>query len=96
VVNLPWLNRIDVKWLTETITRFEMLYVLEDHAPVGGLADHLLDVLASGAKHLTHRRLIKFAVEGFPACGTPQEALHYHQLDAASLADRILRATDGP
>jgi transketolase len=96
VVNLPWLNRVDVKWLTETITRFEMLYVLEDHAPVGGLADHLLDVLASGAKHRTHRRLIKFAVEGFPACGTPQEALHYHQLDAASLADRILRATDGP
>jgi hypothetical protein len=37
-------------------------------------------------------RLIKFAVEEHPACGTPPEALAYHKLDAKSLVDRILDA----
>ena len=30
-----------------------------------------------------------FGVEGWPACGTPPEALRFHGLDGASLADRI-------
>ncbi len=30
-----------------------------------------------------------FGVEGWPACGTPHEALRHHGLDGASLADRI-------
>jgi hypothetical protein len=31
----------------------------------------------------------KFGVDGYPACGTPAEALRYHQLDGISLANRI-------
>jgi len=34
--------------------------------------------------------LINFAVEGWPACGTPTEALHFHGLDGTSLAKRIM------
>jgi transketolase len=30
-----------------------------------------------------------FGVEGWPACGTPAEALRAHGLDGASLARRI-------
>ena len=30
-----------------------------------------------------------FGVEGWPACGTPDEALRFHGLDGASLAPRI-------
>jgi transketolase len=33
-----------------------------------------------------------FGVEGWPACGTPVEALRLHGLDGASLADRIALA----
>jgi transketolase len=94
VINLPWLNRVDANWLAETLAPFETLYVLDDHAPVGGLADHLLRVLATDANRLAYRRLVKFAVEGYPACGTPTEALRYHRLDGASLAERILRSRD--
>jgi len=56
--------------------------VLDDHAPVGGLGDSLRR--ASGSRPLN-----VFGVEGWPACGTPTEALRYHGLDGASLADRI-------
>jgi transketolase len=95
VVNLPWLNRVDPAWLEETIRPYGLGFVLEDHAPVGGLADHLLSILANDPNNpLAEHRLIRFAVEGYPACGTPHEALQFHRLDGASLAERILSASD--
>ena len=95
VVNMPWLNRIDMKWLLEAINPYEMFFVLEDHSPTGGLGDQMISMLAadrSGA--LAKRRILKFGVEGWPACGTPQEALRAHHLDGASLAERVLEASD--
>lgn len=95
VINLPWLNRVDVKWFEETIQAYENVFVLEDHHPAGALADHLLELLsASGKQPLAAGRLKRFAVVGWPACGTPQEALSFHGLDGASLASRILIQLD--
>lgn len=90
VVNMPWLNRIDANWLKETIGDRERVFVLEDHAPVGGLGDAMLNVL-SQANMTANRSFVKFAVEGYPAWGTPPEVLRYHALDGISLAERILR-----
>ena len=91
VVNLPWLNRVDTAWLAEQVAPQREIYVIEDHAPVGGLGDHILNLLATDGL-LAGRRFTKFAVEGFAACGTPQEALRYHGLDGATLVKRIERA----
>ncbi len=82
VANMPWLNRFDDAWLAETVVPYEHLFVLEDHAPVGGLGDAL-------RRELDGRPLNVFAVDGWPACGTPAEALRVHELDGESLADRI-------
>jgi transketolase len=82
VVNMPWLNRVDTRWLAELVDPFGELFVLEDHAPVGALGDAL-------RRTLDGRALTVFGVEGWPACGTPLEALRYHGLDGPSLADRI-------
>ena len=38
---------------------------------------------------LDDRTVTVFGVEGWPACGTPPEALRFHRLDGASLAHRI-------
>lgn len=88
VVNMPWLNRIDDAWLTEILAPHHRLFVLEDHCSVGGFADFLLPLLHDRGL-LDGRSLKKFGVEGYPACGTPVEALRYHKLDGLSLADRI-------
>ena len=82
VVNMPWLNRTDPDWLAELVEPFEEIFVLEDHAPVGALGDSL-------RRSLEGRPLTVFGVEGWPACGTPIEALRFHGLDGSSLADRI-------
>ncbi len=85
VVNLPWLNRVDAEWLAELVEPFEEVFVLEDHAPVGALGDAL-------RRELGGRRITVFGVEGWPACGTPTEALGFHRLDGSSLAGRIAAA----
>src|SRR4029453_13836086 len=63
VANMPWLNRFDAEWL-RSLESYESVFVLEDHAPVGGLGDAL-------RRALPGRRLTVFGVEGWPACGTP-------------------------
>jgi transketolase len=92
VVNMPWLNRVDLKWLEETVHGCGAIFVVDNHSPYGGLGDSLLNA-AMGADTLRKKRIIKFAVEDYPACGTPQEALSYHQMDGTSLSHRILRET---
>ena len=80
VVNMPWLNRFDDDWLRE-LNPYELVVVLEDHAPVGGLGDALRRGLG--------RDVAVLGVEGWPACGAPSEALGVHGLDGASVAGRI-------
>ena len=88
VVDLPWLNRIDADWLAETVAPFRNVFVLDDHAPVGALGDAILRELPA-ARLLDRRKVTVFGVEGWPACGTPPEALRHHRLDGGSLAERI-------
>ncbi|NOZ71195.1 MAG: 1-deoxy-D-xylulose-5-phosphate synthase [Chloroflexi bacterium] len=88
VVNMPWLNRIDTAWLLDAIGGRKTVYVLEDHAPRGGLGDRLREALV-GCSEIAGRTFHIFAVEGYPAFGTPWEALQYHALDGVSLARRI-------
>jgi len=85
VRNMPWLNRFDDVWLAEALAPYDDAFVLEDHAPVGGLGDALRRELPGSA-------ITVFGVGGWPACGTPPEALRAHALDGASVASRIVRA----
>ena len=85
VLNMPWLNRVDGDWLKEVVEPFDAVFVLEDHAPVGALGDAL-------RRELGGRALTVLGVEGWPACGTPAEALRFHRLDGASLAERLTSA----
>ncbi len=82
VLDMPWLNRFDPDWIAHEVASFDHVLVLEDHAPVGALADGLRRVLGD-------RSVTAFGVEGWPACGTPEEALRFHRLDGASLARRV-------
>jgi len=82
VVAMPWLNRFDPEWLAAEVFAAGPVFVLEDHAPVGGLGDGLRRAVPG---HL----VTVFGVEGWPACGTPAEALRFHGLDGASVAERI-------
>jgi transketolase len=91
VVNLPWINRFDRQWLEDNLQGCRNLFIVEDHSPFGGLADHLADFLVR-TKLLARMRMHKFAVNGFPEFGTPEEVLRHHRLNGASIAERILES----
>ena len=88
VINMPWLNKVDIEWFKSIIQTQNKIFIIEDHAPVGGLGDYLLNVLVEN-NLLKDKHFEKFAIEGYPACGTPQEALCFHRLDGKSIAGRI-------
>jgi len=89
VVNMPWLNRIDPHWLQEVVGPCPRIFALDDHSPVGGLGDAVLNALAYTGL-LEGRRFRKLGVEGYLACGTPQEVLRHHGLDSDNLARRVM------
>ncbi len=87
VVVQPWLDRVDADWLAEALGGAESIVVVEDHAPVGALGDAIRRALQQELGD--DRPVTVIGVDGWPACGTPPEALRHHGLDGASLADRI-------
>ncbi|HEU0304988.1 MAG TPA: transketolase C-terminal domain-containing protein [Gaiellaceae bacterium] len=85
VVGMPWLNRVDREWLDGLVGGGRPVIVVEDHAPVGGLGDTL-------RRELPGQQVTVLGVDGWPAFGTPPEALRFHGLDGLSLAGRIAEA----
>ena len=71
VVSMPWLNRVDAEWLAELGRAVRGVFVLEDHAP-GRRRSATRCAARSTAGPVT-----VFGVEGWPACGTPPEALRF-------------------
>lgn len=93
VVNMPWLNRIDLDWVERITHSFKKIYVLEDHSTIGGLGDRIIEALAD--IHTLHGKTFdKIGLEDYPECGTPPEVLQYHGLDSVSLAKRISGIND--
>ncbi len=90
VVNVPWLNRIKSDWIEKTARECELMITLDNHAPVGGFGDMMANVV-SGSEILRNKKFIKLAVNGYPACGTPREALKAHGIDGESLAQIVLK-----
>ena len=78
VVNMPWLNSVDVEWLRAVLGPTKKIFVLEDHNIIGGLGDFLLNQFVTN----------KFGITGLPACGRPDEVLKFHGLDGATFAKK--------
>ena len=87
VVALPWLRDIDGAWIAELAAEAPIL-CLDNHYASGGQGDALLAALGEAAPEAAGR-VRKLAVERVPRCGTNDEVLSAHGLDAASVAERV-------
>ena len=85
VVNLPWLNVVDADWLAEIV---EPMRTCSCSRTTRRSVRSATRCGVAGRAPVT-----VFGVEGWPACGTPAEALRHHGLDGASLAERIASVT---
>jgi transketolase len=95
VMNLPWLNTVDMDWLRETIDGYGLLVTLDNHYVHGGQGEHVLSQIARLGL-ASPPRALQLGVREIPACGTNDEVLAYHGLDAASIADAIASALGAP
>jgi len=94
VINLPWLNRIDREWFASVVRDTPAIFTLDNHFVDGGQGDMLLRTLAELCLPPRRPRSIvrRFGVAGIPRCGTNDEVLRAHGLDAESLCDVIASA----
>jgi transketolase len=83
LVLLPWLRDVDGEWLAE-VAGGRRIVVLDNHWIAGGQGDAVRAALPGTAVEV-------WGVDRVPDCGTNDEVLRAHELDAASLAQRLRR-----
>jgi transketolase len=94
VVNLPWLNRVDPRWLGGLVADYPWLFTLDNHYLAGGQGEMILAHLAElPARPLPRAR--RLGVSRIPLCGGNTEVLRAHRLDAESLVEEISAAMAG-
>ena len=91
VVNLPWLNRVDPKWLEKIAWDVPWLFTLDNHYVTGGQGEQVLAALAELGL-ANPPRVLRIGVEEIPVSGGNDEVLGAHGLDAAGLGRRWLKA----
>jgi transketolase len=94
VVNLPWLNRVDPKWLVETLAGAAWLFTLDNHYVAGGQGERIAAALAELGLGRPPR-VKRFGVEEIPVSGGNDEVLKAHGLDAENLCRKIAAAVQG-
>jgi transketolase len=81
VVLLPWLRDVDGEWLAE-VAEGRRIVVLDNHWVRGGQGDAVRAALPE-------RHVAIIGIERVPECGTNDEVLRAHGLDADSLRRRL-------
>lgn len=89
VFSMPFLNRIDATWWRDTLKDIPHVLVLDNHYIEGGLGQRLSAALA-GMRHPLKTR----GLTDVPVCGTVDEVLRAHGLDAASVAALAREGTE--
>jgi transketolase len=86
LIDLPFLNRLDVDWFAQALGDVRTVLTIDNHYVDGGQGSV---IAARAAESGLPLRLARAGVSDVPAYGTPAEVLGAHGLDAASLADRL-------
>jgi len=88
VINLPWLNSIDLDWLKEIASRYKNILSLDDHYIIGGQGQFLAANILK--ERLNHVNFAHHGLDEVPRCGSTEEVLKYHGYSAEQLADFLM------
>jgi len=87
VIDLPWLNRLDDRWVADTFARFSAIVTLDNHYVTLGQG---VMVAAALARTGVGRDVRSIGLTEVPACGSNAEVLAHHGLDAAGIVRTVL------
>ena len=83
VINLPWLNKINLSWLESVMHNQTNVLVCDNHYVIGGLSDRIAEsLLRINTAQINFKTL---GVKGIPVCGSPDEVLNHHEIDTESI-----------
>jgi len=88
VVNLPWINTVDLNWLKENLSSISHWICVENHMSFGGQGDFLQNEIKK-APQLRGIRVDKIGIDQVPKSGNVPEIIEYFKLDPKSLSSRI-------
>jgi transketolase len=83
VIAMPWLRDVDGEWVAETARG--QIVCLDNHVLPGGQGEAILAALPDEARG----RTTLAGVDRVPECGSNDEVLRAHELDAESLVARV-------
>ncbi len=86
LINLPWLNRIDLDWLKKAVGSTKKVITLDNHLIAGGQGEK---IAAACARLGLPIQWTPIGLEDVPRCGQNDEILAFYRLDAAGLAARF-------
>ena len=86
VIDLPWLNRIDDRWVADALGSFKHIVTLDNHYLEFGQG---VMVAAALARAGVGAEITPIGLKEIPACGSNADVLAYHGLDAASIAKSV-------
>lgn len=89
VIDCYSIKPIDVATLKKAAAESRLILTVEDHYPVGGLGDAVLEALAD----TPHPPIIKLAVNKLPRSGKPEELLEYCGISSNALI-KMIRSFD--
>lgn len=87
VINLPWLNYIDIKWLQAELVANKPLFTIDNHNVESGQGVRVNASLVNLGK--LNISVENFGVKGVPACGKNDEVLKSCNLDIDSLFESV-------
>lgn len=87
VINLPWLNYVDLDWLTSVTRNCKFLVTIEDHFQIGGQSDAIAKAISSDFSN--QLKFTSISVKGIPIGGANQEVLAHEGLDSVSVLNKI-------
>lgn len=88
VINLPWLNMVDVAWLEKELKNISTIVTIDNHYISGGQGETIL-ATAAEAGLLNGKVVLRLGLSDIPACGSPAEVLAHHGLDADGISSSI-------
>lgn len=85
VVAMPWLRDVDGAWLAEVAGEGPIVTV-DNHYVDGGQGDAVLRALSEAG---SGSQVVRLGVKSVPACGTNEEVLREHRLDAEGISAQV-------
>jgi transketolase len=88
IIDLPWLNRIDEAWLRRELDGVKAVLTLDNHYVEGGQGQ-MIGAAIARLRLASPPVLRHLGVTDIPVCGTNDEVLAAHGLDASSIAGAV-------